>query len=217
LREVPPLMSSLNVIGSAVESHECPRCGAHDRERHLLLYMSAVGISSRLHSLDILHFAPERHLSRYIRARNPRSYIPCDLNPREHSIQRANIECIPYASDSFDLVLANHVLEHIDDDLLALSEIRRVLRFGGQAILQTPFSPTLFETWWDAGIVTRAARRHAFGQEDHVRLYGRDLFRRITSSGLISKVRTHEQLLPSICPLEFGVNPLEPFFLFSKE
>jgi hypothetical protein len=40
-RGAPPLMRALDGVGSDVDHFECPRCGAHDRERHLLLYMRA--------------------------------------------------------------------------------------------------------------------------------------------------------------------------------
>ena len=43
-RGVPPLIRALDGIGSDVDHFECPRCGAHDRERHLLLYMRAAGL-----------------------------------------------------------------------------------------------------------------------------------------------------------------------------
>ena len=93
---------------------------------------------------------------------------------------------MPLESESFDFVIANHVLEHVSDDLKALTEIRRVLRVGGYAILQTPYSSKLHHTWQDPGIADDAARLQAYGQEDHVRLFGRDIFARITSAGLAS-------------------------------
>lgn len=210
------LMQSLDCIGSDPVNFSCPICGAHDRERHLLLYMRAAGLLRSITGMDILHFAPEARLQPVILAAGPRSYQGCDLHPRTTEISRVDITRMPFSDESFDMVVANHILEHVDDDRKAIGEISRVLRPGGTAILQTPYSATLHCTWQDAGVVLDGARFQAFGQEDHVRLYGRDIFQRFTSAGLTSEVRTHQQLLHDVDPDWVGVNEREPFFLFRK-
>jgi ubiquinone/menaquinone biosynthesis C-methylase UbiE len=121
-----------------------------------------------------------------------------------------------FESGSVDVFIANHVLEHVSDDKLAVQEVARVLRDGGIAILQTPFSPVLSGTWEDAGIKSETARLHAFGQRDHVRFFGRDIVERIASSGLLSKVQTHAELLADVLPDQVGVNAAEPFLLFER-
>lgn len=213
---VAPLMHALDVVGSDVDHHECPRCGAHDRERHLLLYMRASGLMNELAGLRILHFAPEKRLGRLLAARSPAAYVRCDLYPACADIRKVDIQAMPFADGSFDLVMANHVLEHVDDDMEAISEISRVLAKGGRAILQTPYSPILHGTWSDRGIASDSARLQAYGQEDHVRLFGRDIFDRIAGSGLVSEMGTHETMLAGVDHREYGVNHEEPFFLFRK-
>ena len=123
---------------------------------------------------------------------------------------------IQFDASTFDAVIANHVLEHVDDDARALSEIHRVLKPGGMAILQTPYSSRLHHTWQDAGIDTPEARLQAYGQEDHVRLFGRDIFERIVAAGFESDIRQHSELLSGVNPMVAGVNADEPFFLFRK-
>ena len=211
------LMRVLDVVGSDIVNFECPRCGGHDRERHLLMYLEASGLMAALPTMRVLHFAPERHLSRRIAASSPLAYTRCDLYPASPEIERVDIEAMPFGDGAFDLVIANHVLEHVDDDLKAVAEIARVLVTGGLAILQTPYSPMLHETWCDPGIVGEAARLAAYGQEDHVRLFGRDIFKRIASAGLESRVRSHAELLDDVDPAAAGVNVAEPFFLFRKK
>ena len=166
--------------------------------------------------MDILHFAPEAHLSRLIAQAAPKSYRKADLYPAAADIERIDLLAIPCVEKSFDLILANHVLEHVPDDLAALREIRRVLRPGGYAILQTPFSAKLIRTWADPGIDTDAARLQAYGQEDHVRLFGRDIFDRIVSAGFVACGGSHEALLPHWNAEKYGLNPREPFLLFRR-
>ncbi len=125
-----------------------------------------------------VHFAPERRLSKRIAASNPSRYVRCDLYPQSADVIHVDMLAIPFDNESFDFVIANHVLEHVDDDLKALAEIRRVLRIGGYAILQTPYSNKLHHTWQDAGVADDQSRLQVYGQEDHVRLFGRDIFQR---------------------------------------
>lgn len=203
-------------MGSDLDHFECPWCGAHDRERHLLLYMRAAGVLARLPGQDVLHFAPERRLFGVIAEAGPRSYRRADLIPHTADVERMDMMAIPCEGESFDLVIANHVLEHVSDDRIAVHEIFRVLRPGGHAILQTPFSAKLQSTWSDPGVDTDTARLHAYGQEDHVRLFGRDIFARFANSGLEACVAAHEDLLADFNAAQYGVNSEEPFFLFRR-
>ncbi len=74
----------------------------------------------------------------------------------------------------------------------------------------------LAHTWHDPGINTPKARVQAYGQNDHVRLFGRDIFERIAAAGFESQRAEHDELLSGVDAREFGVNPAEPFFLFRR-
>jgi SAM-dependent methyltransferase len=211
------LMEALATIGSDINNFECPRCGSHDRERHLLMYLQASGLMAALPNMRILHFAPERHLSQRIAASAPMEYTKCDLYPAAPGIERVDITDMPFEDGAFDLVIANHVMEHVEDEGRALAEIHRVIKPDGAAILQTPYSAMLHRTWSDPGIVAEAARRQAYGQEDHVRLFGRDIFERFSSSGLRACISAHGALLADRDARMLGVNPREPFFLFRRD
>lgn len=216
LPAVPPLMRALDMVGSDPDQFECPRCGAHDRERHLLMYMRAEGTLSQLRSKAVLHFAPEKRLSRFIADAGPARYVRADLFPQSPEVERVDMLDMQFDDQSFDCVIANHVLEHVSDVPRALSEIRRVLKAGGLAILQTPYSGKLLRTWEDQGIDTPLARLQAYGQEDHVRLFGCDIFEQITAAGFENRVRRHSKLLADVDATMMGVNPDEPLFLFRK-
>lgn len=215
-RGVPKLMRVMNMVGSDPDRFECPRCGGHDRERHLLMYLTASGVLESLRNKSVLHFAPEKRLSRFIRSVQPARYLRCDLFPQDDDVQCVDMLDMPFEPGTLDTVIANHVLEHVDDERRALAEIRRVLKPGGIAILQTPYSSRLHRTWEDAGIDTPDARLQAYGQEDHVRLFGCDIFDRIVAAGFESNVRLHAELLGEVDPAVAGVNADEPFFLFRK-
>lgn len=164
--DLPPLMRALRMVGSDVAHFECPRCGAHDRERHLFFFFERSGLFKRLPGLRVLHMAPERHLSRHMAQIGPQEYIKGDLFPAAPDVQKLDLLALPFENGRFDLFIANHVLEHVADDAQALREIARVLKPGGLAVLQTPFAALLHHTFEDPGITTDEARLHAFGQED---------------------------------------------------
>ncbi|MGE3348941.1 MAG: class I SAM-dependent methyltransferase [Ramlibacter sp.] len=212
----PQFIVEMDVIGSEIRSFSCPRCGSHDRERHLLLYLGATGLAEKIAGLRVLHLAPEPHVSKFILDKRPSIYVKGDLFPVHHDIQKIDLQAIPFPDRSFELVIANHVLEHVQDDKLALSEIKRVLAPEGYAILQTPYSNTLTGLFEDAGIATGPARLQAYGQEDHVRLYGRDIRQRFASAGFQDLSLDHKVALTSLDAWKYGVNSREPLLLFQK-
>ena len=215
-RSVPPLLRELRTVGSDPDHFECPACGCHDRERHAFMYLSKLGLLDAWHGQAILHFAPESQLRRLIQSHQPELYICADLFPQERSVVRMSIQAIPHRDNTFDFIIANHVLEHVDNYVLALQEIYRCLKPGGLALLQVPYSESLYTTFEDPGVETPLARLHAYGQEDHLRLFGRDVVDRLCSTGLVSRVRQHEDLLPDVDATLFGVNRRESLFLFQK-
>jgi SAM-dependent methyltransferase len=83
----------------------------------------------------------------------------------------------------FDLIICNHVLEHIVDDRRAIREIHRVLKPTGTAILQVPLSKTTRKTEEDFEITDPEEREKLYGQPDHVRLYGLDYVDRLAECG----------------------------------
>lgn len=215
-RSLPNLMRIVRLVGSDVDNYECPWCGCNDRERHLFMYMTRENIFENFSAKKVLHFAPEKLLVKKMDSFSPSLYVKSDLFPHSPDIMRVNVLNLPFKNESFDIFIANHVLEHVSDDIRALREISRVLRTDGLAILQTPFSNKLRHTWMDPGIDSDEDRLEVYGQEDHVRLYGLDLIDRFSVCGLVPHIKKHCDSLSDIDPMRFAVNREEPFLLFKK-
>lgn len=131
----------------------------------------------------MLHVAPEICFMERFEALENLEYITADIESPLAKV-KMDIHEIPFEDNSIDIIFCNHVLEHVDDDMKALSEMRRVLKPGGWAILQVPFFyPLLKTTYEDKSIVDPKEREKAFGQDDHVRMYGEDYGTRLASSG----------------------------------
>ncbi len=160
----------------------CPKCLSLERHRLIWLYLKEkTGFFSD--KLRLLHIAPEQTFLDKFKKMSNLDYVTADLESPIADV-KMDIRDMPFDDNSFDVVLCNHVLEHIDDDKKAISEIRRVLKKGGWAILQVPLDCNLETTYEDLSITDPKQREKLFGQYDHVRLYGRDYGSILAQSGL---------------------------------
>ncbi|MDR0790654.1 MAG: class I SAM-dependent methyltransferase [Bacteroidales bacterium] len=149
----------------------CPNCLSLERHRLLWLYFNKK-TDILTSSLSFLHIAPEICFVSRLKSTNL-DYKTADLESPWADLH-FNIENIPLADESFDVVMANHILEHVEDLDKALNEIYRVLKTGGRAILLSPVNPNREVTYEDKTITDPLAREKAFGQKDHLREFGKD-------------------------------------------
>ncbi|MGA2795001.1 MAG: methyltransferase domain-containing protein [Roseiarcus sp.] len=156
----------------------CPGCLSLERHRALAIYDEQNNLFA---GKDILHFAPEPGVKKLVLGRSPKSYRTCDLYAKNVDL-RINVEAIDLPDALVDLILCLHVLEHVDDRK-AMPELRRILRPSGTAIVMVPVEEGLDETYENPDILSRADRLLHFGQEDHVRYYGRDIRDRLRAAG----------------------------------
>ena len=152
-------------------------------ERHRLLWLYLTRETGFFTDpLRVLHFAPEQAFYHRFRKQENLEYLTTDLNSPLADV-KADICDLPFESDRFDVILCNHVLEHIPEDRKALSELFRVMRPGGWGIFQVPQDLSRESTFEDPGITDPEERRRVFGQYDHVRVYGRDYFDILREAG----------------------------------
>jgi SAM-dependent methyltransferase len=168
---------------TARENALCPGCQSLERHRLIWLFLQQQTDFFKSPK-QVLHIAPEDcFISRFEKLHGD-GYITADIESPWAKV-KMDIHQIPFEDNHFDVVLCNHVLEHVRDDIQALSEIRRVLKPGGFAILQVPFfAPLHDKTFEDNSITDKRERERIFGQDDHVRKYGKDYTERIAASGL---------------------------------
>jgi len=161
----------------------CPSCLSLERHRLIWVYLKEKTnfFSTRL---NILHIAPEPCFMDRFEKQHGKNYITADIESPLAKV-KMDIHQIPFEENHFDVVLCNHVLEHVADDIKAMSEIKRVLKPNGWAILQVPFfSPVPDITFEDNSITDKREREKMFGQDDHIRKFGKDYLQRIERAGL---------------------------------
>lgn len=168
----------------------CPACGSLERHRlhwHYMLFKTSLFESKQ--KLRLLHVAPEVIFYNKFNANPNLDYVPCakfgegftDTYPA--NTINVDITNIDFENNSFDVIYCSHVLEHVPDDIKAMREFYRILKPGGWAMLQVPLDKSRTETYEDFTITDPKEREKAFGQYDHVRVYGTDYADRLKNSG----------------------------------
>lgn len=212
----PIFLKRVGSVGSNIARVWCPHCSSTDRERHLRLFIDRLNILDRVRGGAVLHIAPEAWLGDYIESHGVRTYVRGDISPSADGVKQIDVQQIPYPDETFDMVLCNHTLEHVDNVDAALREIHRVLRRGGRAICQTPYAARLTKTFEDPLLQSPDDRLFFYGQEDHVRLFGSDIEQHFVAAGFVGRLVPHAEILPDVDPEQFGINEREPFFDFVR-
>ena len=155
----------------------CPQCDSRPRHRQLKLWMDREMVLAE--GAKVLHFAAEPWVRGWFEERGA-DYVTADINDKFEL--QLNIEAMDLPDASFDLIMANHVLEHVHDTK-AMAEMFRVLRPGGQAVITVPMIEGWDETYENPDLTTDDARRVHYGDPTHMRFYGRDVRDRIRAPG----------------------------------
>lgn len=186
----------------------CPNCGSLERQRLLKLWIDRE--HATLRGRRMLHFAPEVGLVDHLKAISE-NYLSADLDPARADAV-INIEDMALPSESFDLLICVHVVEHVDDRR-AFAEMHRVLAPGGIALIMTPVIEGWENTFEDDGIVSHKERALRYGQPDHRRYYGRDIRQRFADTGF------HVEEFPALEPDvgTYGLNRADTLFICRKK
>jgi predicted SAM-dependent methyltransferase len=178
----------------------CPISGAFSRTR--LQYYTIRAYLTRMKNKSgddakqkILHFAPERMITKKFRERaNEFDYVAVDIDATVEGIDHTDDLCkISYGDETFDCVIASHVLEHVDDDTAAMNEVFRVLKPGGFAILDVPIDFLSPITICDPAYNTDELREKHYGYYQHVRQYGLDYYDKLRSVGFDVTTISHKE------------------------
>ncbi|TRZ41404.1 class I SAM-dependent methyltransferase [Robertkochia solimangrovi] len=157
--------------------------GTLSLERHRLLWLFLKDHTDFFTaSHKVLHFAPEQAFYQRFRKLGNLNYTTTDLDSPLADV-KADICALPFEDNTYDVILCNHVLEHIKNDKKAMQELYRVMKPGGWGIFQIPQDTERAETFEDDSITDPTERARIFGQYDHVRVYGMDFFDRLKDVG----------------------------------
>jgi predicted SAM-dependent methyltransferase len=170
----------------SLKGHYCPKCFSLERHRLIGLFLRDRTDFFNGVNKTVLHVAPAPCFKRRFSRIPALKYVISDLGSEKQQ-EHIDITDVRFPDYSIDVILCNHVLEHISDDRKAMRELLRVLKGDGWAILNVPADITRESTYENPSITAQHDRLVHFGQEDHVRIYGRDYPQRLKDAGFIVK------------------------------
>lgn len=188
---------------------QCPYCDSLERHRAYWMYWEKLNLFEGKR-IRLLHFAPEKCFLNEIKKMEFIDYYPVDLNAGFYGIrEKVDITDIPYKDHMFDLIICNHVLEHIPNEVKALSELYRVLKIDGTAFLTVPVCDHAEMTLEKEEYNTPELRREFYGNPDHVRMYGKDFKTRLEHAGfIVNRILMNE---------EYAKEELDRYGLYKNE
>lgn len=185
----------------------CPYCGALPRHRILAAWCEEH--KEELKSSKILYFAPEDSMIKWMK-RHSVTCTTADLS--QQADLKLDIQSTGLPNECYDLIICNHVIEHVDDYQMALLEINRILQEGGSLICSFPIDPTVELIDEDSRVVTKKDRIMRFGQMDHHRVFGIHADVLLNKAGFdvlkIDGKDYKKEILPVIGPADYDMNCL---------
>ena len=213
-----PVLTELQVIGAGPRLQKCHGCSSSDRDRLVYLYLRDIEkIFSKDHaSVSVLHVAPENCIAEKFLDNSQIRYSAIDSFEHGYDypeyIEKMDLLDLKFEDNTIDIVLCNHVLQDISDDISALKEIYRVLVPGGKAILQVPISPVIDSIMEHKGYLSEEECIKRYGQRFHKRIYNTEGYiDRLKSIGF----KVEEVKSSKYYPTE-SVNPKEILFIANK-
>ena len=174
----------------------CPVCGSIPRHRIIVWHLDQR--PSLVRGKEVLHFAPERGIARWFRRHGVNATTADLLAPAD---LRLDIQDIDLPDGSYDVIVCNHVLEHVEDYRLALSELHRILRRGGLLIISFPVDPRYATVYEDASITDEQDRISHFGQHTHLRVFGADSEQILAAAGFTVEIARGSDCPDTIRPV----------------
>ena len=185
-------------------------------ERHRLLWLF---LNKRTNffkdQLTFLHIAPEYCFIPLFKKQKNLNYTTADLNSPWADVH-FDVHEIPFDEESFDVIMCNHVLEHVEDDHQCMKELHRVMKPGGWGIFQVPIDYNNKLTYEDSSITDPKEREIHFWQKDHVRLYGLDYPKKLEKAGFKVDVFDPKTSLKDVDYEKLRLNSSELIFIARK-
>ena len=176
---------------------KCVYCGSLERHRLVWLFLKGKTTLFDGNKKLLLHVAPEPCIESRLKKTLGTGYLSADLR-HPGAMLKLDISKIDLDDNSFDVIICNHVLEHVPNDKEAIKEIQRVLKPNGWAILSVPITAEV--TYEDDSVSSPSERLKHFGQKDHVRRYGPDFIDRLLDAGFgVTRITPRDVATPDEC------------------
>ncbi|MCX7359345.1 MAG: methyltransferase domain-containing protein [Alphaproteobacteria bacterium] len=160
----------------------CPNCASKERDRIIALYLRRNNLDPK--DKRVLHFSAERPF--FHQWKNNPKYVAGDIKRSAVANAVVDITALTYPDNEFDVIVCNHVLEHVQEDAKGMAECFRVMKPGGVGVFSVPMDVTADETWNPPPGTPQAEIERICGRT-HVRLYGLDFPKLLASHGFVAE------------------------------
>ena len=206
--DLPEVSRKYHIIGGVLsENCVCPYCREWDRHRWQYYVLKNYSGILEAGECSVLHFAPEKSNSDLIRQNRKCKYITADIEEGRGDIVADMTNLNMFGDDTFDYIIANHVIDDIADEAKAISELKRVLKNDGTIILSFPICTDITTTYEDTSLATEEEKWEILGDRHSVRLYGTDYKERLESYGLNVKTYSPQNELTDEEITRYGFIP----------
>ena len=183
----------------------CPICGSLPRHRIIVSWMNEN--KEKIKNKKILHFAQEKSIYLWLE-RNNIEYITADINGEADLL--LDIENTKLEDKSIEMIICNHVLEHVNDYKKALKELKRIIKPNGLIIISFPVDTNYKTVYEEKNIKSPLEKVKKFGQNDHLRIFGKDSKKMLEKIGFtveeINGKNYDEKIKPIIGPADYDYN-----------
>ncbi len=194
----------------------CPYCLSLERHRLMWIYLkNETDFFTTSRKQKMLHIAPEQCFYDYFKKQKNLDYLTGDLESPIADLH-FDLHDIPLEDNRFDVVMCNHVLEHVRDDKQCMRELYRVMAPGGMGIFQVPIDYNRETTLEDPAINTPELREKYYWQKDHVRLYGKDYPKRLEEAGFKVETVAYQSKLGNKLTEKYRLNNNEKIYICKK-
>ncbi len=213
---------SFMVNGSNTKNYACDLCGASNIMRFIAIMFDKLNIwQEYIKGKTVLHIEPEQWIFNNIERIQTKNYLRV-------SLKSAELVPLKYPNNAFDFIICNGVLQTLDNDIETIQEIFRILKTGGNALLQTPYSPVLRNTFkldWDESFIDFIIKHDSnmesqyqkmYGSKYNRCVYGKDLFTNLEKTGFKLNMKNIEDYISDEDIEKHQLNKSMKLMLFTK-
>lgn len=204
--------------GSKFPKGRCPNCNSLPRTRLIAFAVNHFKLNQQ-QQVRLLHIAPNRaemkYMSETFNFNNGGQYDRLDILPKYKINIVQDLTKLQIEDEQYDLIIIWHVLEHIPNDYKAISEMYRVLRPGGKALVSVPIVPFDREITYEDDTIPKEKYKEIHSHPDHCRSCGLDYYKRFETIGF----NTEEIKVIALPPQtinKYGLSEKHVAWLFAK-